>query len=170
MPKPRPDDKLTPHRDELYPMMKSGQGYHSIARWLEKEYGVRTSNAALSNAWNKWSRDEFEERVIKSKGMAADVMELVDNPEQLDEALALAMKQSAFELVMQGGDPKTVKSFCTILLNSEKLKHDQASLDLKLRQYEDGINAAKAELTKAKATGGMTVEAIEQMEQQLGLL
>jgi len=170
MNKPRPDDKLTPYRDELYAMMKSGTGYHAIARWLEKEYGVRTSNAALSNAWNKWSREAFEERVIKSKGMASDVMELVDNPEQLDEALALAMKQSAFELVMQGGDPKTVKSFCTILLNSEKLKHDQAALDLKLRQYEDGINAAKADLSQAKASGGMTVEAIEQMEQRLGLL
>jgi len=170
MNKPRPDDKLAPYREELFPRMKAGEGYYKLCRWLEKEHGVRSSNAAMSGAWAKWSREDLEERVIKSSGLASDVLDLIDNPEQLDDALALALKQSAFELVMQGGDAKTVKSFCTILLNSEKLKHDQASLDLKLRQYEDQINDAKAELGKAKADGGMTVEAIEKMEQRLGLL
>jgi hypothetical protein len=170
MSKPRSDSKLDPLREEIFPRMKAGESYNALALWLLTEHGVDTSAAALSNAWKKWSREDLEERVIKSKGLADDVLDLIDNPEQLDDALALAMKQSAFELVMQGGDPKTVKSFCTILLNSEKLKHDQAALDLKLRQYEDGIAAAKAELNKAKKTGGMTVEAIEQMEQQLGLL
>lgn len=170
MPKPRSDSKLEPYRDELFARMQSGESYHALLRWLEKEHGVRTSTAALSNAWGKWSREALEQRVLKSKGAAEDVLELIDNPGQLDAALALALKQSAFEMVMGGGDPKSIKSFCTILLNSEKLKHDQASLDLKLRQYEDQINAAKAELGKAKRDGGMTIEAIEQMEQQLGIL
>ena len=170
MSKPRSDSKLEPYRDDLYPRMKAGTGQHTLLKWLKKEHGVDSSKAALTGAWQRWSREDLEERVIKSSGLATDVLDLIDNPEQLDEALALAMKQTAFELVMQGGDPKTVKSFCTILLNSEKLKHDQAALDLKLRQYEDQINAAKADLSKAKASGGMTVEAIEQMEQKLGLL
>lgn len=170
MSKPRSDSKLDPYRSEIFPRMKSGHSYSVIAEWLKKDHGVNTSAAALSAAWSKWSREDFEERVIKSKGLAADVLELVDNPEQLDEALALAMKQSAFELVMQGGDPKTVKSFCTILLNSEKLKHDQAALDLKMRQYEDQIAAAKDSLNKAKRDGGMTPEAITAMEEALGML
>jgi len=170
MSKPRPDDKLTPHRAELFPRMKRGESYHVLRTWLREEEGVQTSLAALSNAWNKWSREDLEERVLKSKGAADDVIELIDEPGKLDAALSLALKQSAFEMVMNGGDPKSIKSFCTILLNDKKLKHDQASLDLKLRQYEDQINAAKAELTKAKKDGGMTIEAIEAMEEQLGLL
>jgi hypothetical protein len=170
MSKPRSDSKLEPFREDLYPRMKAGTGQHALLRWLEKEHGVQSSRAALTGAWQRWSREDLEERVIKSSGLATDVLDLIDNPEQLDEALALAMKQSAFELVMQGGDPKTVKSFSTILPNSETLKHEQASRDLKLRQSEDQINAAKAELGKAKRDGGMTVEAIEAMEQQLGLL
>jgi hypothetical protein len=146
--KPRSDSKLEPYRDALYPRMERGEGYHALLRWLEKEHGVRSSTGAMSNAWERWSREQLEERVIKSKGLATDVMELIDNPEQLDDALALAMKQSAFELVMQGGDPKTVKSFCTILLNSEKLKQDDKRIALqerRLKQAEEAEAVTKDE-------------------------
>ncbi len=173
MTKPRADSKLftLPEEEQLrvFAWMKHSS-YKAVRAMVRQELGISVSMGALSNAWDKWSREEFEERVLKSKGLAGDVLDLVDNPEQLDDALALALKQSAFELVMQGGDAKTVKSFCTILLNSEKLKHDQASLDLKLRQYEDQIAATKAELTKGKAEGGLDVETIERIEAQLGLL
>jgi hypothetical protein len=167
MSKPRSDSKLDPLREEIFPRMKAGESYNALALWLLTEHGVDTSAAALSNAWKKWSRDDLEERVIKSKGLADDVLDLIDNPEQLDDALALAMKQSAFELVMQGGDPKTVKSFCTILLNSEKLKHDQAALDLKLRQYEDQISAAQKATENAEKGGGLTLEALREIKAAL---
>jgi len=173
MTKPRSDSKLftLPIEDQLwiFELLKR-TSYKAAQAAIRAKLEIDISVASLSNAWNEWSRKELEERVLKSKGAADDVLQLIDNPEQLDAALALALKQSAFEMVMQGGDPKTIKNFCTILLNDQKLKHDQASLDLKLRQYEDAVNSAKAELTKAKKTGGMTVEAIEQMEQTLGLL
>lgn len=173
MTKPRSDSKLfilpAEEQKEIYNRLRY-DSYAVVRDWLIREKHIGVSVATLSNAWEVWSRQELEERVLKAKGAADDVMELIDNPDQLDAALALALKQSAFEMVMQRGDPKTIKNFCTILLNDQKLKHDQAALDLKLRQYEDQISAAKAELTKAKKTGGMTVEAIEKMEQTLGLL
>ena len=173
MTKPRSDSKLftLPVADQLwiFDLLKRAsykQAQHAISEKLQ----IDVSMAVLSNAWQEWSRKELEERVLKSKGAADDVLQLIDNPDQLDAALALALKQSAFEMVMQGGDPKTIKNFCTILLNDQKLKHEQASLDLKLRQYEDQISAMKNDLAKGKASGGMTVEAIEQMEANLKLL
>lgn len=173
MSKPRSDSKLftLPIEDQLWAFeLLKRASYKQAQAAIIKKLGIDISVAALSNAWNEWSRKELEERVLKSKGAADDVLQLIDNPEQLDAALALALKQSAFEMVMQGGDPKTIKNFCTILLNDQKLKHDQASLDLKLRQYEDQISAMKNDLAKGKASGGMTVEAIEQMEANLKLL
>ncbi len=167
MSKPRPDDKLAPYRDELFPRMKRGESYHRLRTWLEEEHGVRTSSAALSGAWQKWSREDLEERVLKSKGAADDVIELIDEPGKLDAALALALKQSAFEMVMNGGDPKSIKSFCTILLNDQKLKHDQASLDLKLRQYEDQMKDAIAAAENAERGGGLTPEALKEIKQAL---
>ena len=173
MTKRNPSAKLLtlPAEDQLviFEWMKHGS-YKAVRVQIRKEYGVSVSQGACSYAYQEWSRKDLEERVLKSKGAAEDVLELIDNPEQLDDALTLALKQSAFEMVMNGGNEKSIKSFCTILLQSEKLKHDQASLDLKLRQYEDQINAAKADLAKGKSEGGMSVEAIEEMEERLGLL
>jgi hypothetical protein len=173
MAKPRSDSKLftLPIEDQLWAFeLLKRASYKQAQAAISKKLNIEISIAALSNAWNEWSRKELEERVLKSKGAADDVLQLIDNPDQLDAALALALKQSAFEMVMQGGDPKTIKNFCTILLNDQKLKHDQAALDLKLRQYEDQIAVMKNDLAKGKASGGMTVEAIEQMEANLKLL
>ena len=173
MTKPRSDSKLftLPVADQLwiFELLKR-VSYKAAQAAISEKLKIDVSIAVLSNAWQEWSRKELEERVLKSKGAADDVLQLIDNPDQLDAALALALKQSAFEMVMQGGDPKTIKNFCTILLNDQKLKHEQASLDLKLRQYEDQISAMKNDLAKGKASGGMTVEAIEQMEANLKLL
>jgi hypothetical protein len=149
MSKPRSDSKLfTLQEDlqrEIFKRMKYS-GYDDVRLWVKKEHGISISNAALSNAWQEWSRKELEERVLKSKGAAEDVLALIDNPEQLDAALALALKQSAFEMVMQGGDAKTVKSFCTILLNSEKLKQDDKRIALqerRLKQAEEAEGVVK---------------------------
>ena len=173
MTKPRSDSKLftLPVADQLwiFELLKR-VSYKAAQAAISAKLEIDVSISSLSDAWQTWSRKELEERVLKSKGAADDVLQLIDNPDQLDAALALALKQSAFEMVMQGGDPKTIKNFCTILLNDQKLKHGQDALDLKLRQYEDQITGMKNDLAKGKASGGMTVEAIEQMEANLKLL
>jgi len=170
MSKPRSDSKLFTLQiaDQLwiFELLKRAS-YKAAQAAIKEKLEIDVSVASLSNAWTEWSRKELEERVLKSKGAADDVLQLIDNPEQLDAALALALKQSAFEMVMQGGDPKTIKNFCTILLNDQKLKHDQAALELKLREYEDRMQAARKATANAEKGGGLTPAALAEIKAAL---
>lgn len=170
MSKPRSDSKLftLPVADQLwiFELLKRAS-YKAAQAAISAKLEIDVSIASLANAWQEWSRKELEERVLKSKGAADDVLQLIDNPDQLDAALALALKQSAFEMVMQGGDPKTIKNFCTILLNDQKLKHDQAALELKLREYEDRMQAARKATANAEKGGGLTAKALAEIKAAL---
>jgi hypothetical protein len=148
MSKPRSDSKLDPLREEIFPRMKAGESYNALALWLLTEHGVDTSAAALSNAWKKWSRDDLEERVMKSRTGADDILELIDNPEQLDEAIELGLKQATFEAIISQGDPKSVKNLCMILMKINTLKLDQRKVELqerRLKQAEEAEGVVKDE-------------------------
>lgn len=144
MTKPRSDSKLftLPVADQLwiFELLKR-VSYKAAQAAISAKLNIDVSVAVLANAWQEWSRKELEERVLKSKGAADDVLQLIDNPDQLDAALALALKQSAFEMVMQGGDPKTIKNFCTILLNDQKLKQDDKKIALQERRLKQAEEA-----------------------------
>jgi len=179
MTKPRSDSKLftLPVADQLwiFELLKR-VSYKAAQAAISAKLEIDVSIAVLSNAWKEWSRKELEERVLKSKGASDDVLELIDNPDQLDAALALALKQSAFEMVMQGGDPKTIKNFCTILLNDQKLKHDiekltnalktaqEKALDALFADIKGNPKAEKLFFQMRDALTGATDEAVKNLK------
>ena len=174
MKKPRSDSKLLTlpeeQQSEIFGWLKRCS-FGVVREKLRDEQDLSVSVGALHNAWKYWSRQDLENRILKSNGAADDVLELLGGDmEKLDRATQAALQQSAFELTIGGGDPKTIKSFYELLLKARKLEQDETSLALKVRQYEDQINAAKNELTKAKADGGLDLETIERIEQQLNML
>ena len=123
MSKPRSDSKLAPFRDELWPRMKDGEGYTSLRKWLKEEHGVSTSNAALSNAWQTWASEEFEHRVLSSKGLAEDVVKQITDGDlrTMEKATQAAIQQTAFDLSMRGTDHKIVVKYCDLLHKSKQL-------------------------------------------------
>lgn len=176
MRKPRSDSKLmtldAELQREIFQRLQH-EGYEDVRIWLKKEKAVKTSNAALNKAYQYWSRQDLENRVLKSRGAAKDIQELVAGDRTLlDTATQAALQQRVFELAMSGGDADTIKDFSTLLLKARKLDYDQQALELKVRQYEDQIKSAKAELenAKSKGDGGLDIETIERIEQQLNML
>jgi hypothetical protein len=77
----------------------------------------------------------------------------------------------------QGADVNALATLAGIIGDSAKLRLkerevalNESSLNLKLRQYEDKISAARASLEKAKSKGGLNKTTLELIEEQLRLL
>lgn len=173
--KPRSDSKLLTLPDEvqlaIYELLRSGIGYTKAKLVIEKEYGVKTSEASLSGFWEWWSRKQSSERIIHAVAAANDITTAAaDNLPLLNQATMAALQQSAFEALLAGGDQRMIKDFMNIVLKTRALDQADQTISLRLREFEQKIADAQDMLSKAKKDGGMTVEAIELMEQQLGLL
>jgi hypothetical protein len=136
MNKPRSDSKLEPYRDLLYPRMQENIGYTELRAWLKKEHGVSTSNAALSMAWQRWAKDEFEHEVLSSKGLAAKVVEEIKagDVETMSAATKAKLTEAAFDMAMKGGNEKIVVKYCTLL-------HKARQLDLEVQKAMDKLKA-----------------------------
>jgi len=173
--KPRSDSKLLTLPEEvqlsIYELLKSGLGYTKTKLVIAKEYNVKTSEAAISGFWEWWSRKASEERIIHAVAAANDITTAAaGNLPLINQATMAALQQSAFEAILAGGDQKMIKDFMNIVLKARALDQTDQSLSLRLREFEQKIAAVQDTLCKARKDGGMTLEAIELMEQQLGLL
>jgi len=166
--KTRSDSKLAPHEDFIFErLIDRNQSYQAVAEELEAlDHPVSTSASALSAYY---ARHSWRWRAERAQAQASAIESALESAD-FDQAKAKAIAQREFELAASNLSVKDLVALRTVELKERALDQDQRKLELRVRQYEDGINAAKAELTKAKASGGMTVEAIEAMEQQLGLL
>lgn len=172
--KPRSDSKLLTLTEErqvqIYNWLKH-VGYTKTVLLVKKELKISTSTGALHNFWEHWSKQESENRILKAVTAAQDITEsAAEHLPLINQATMATLQQAAFETVLAGGDDKRVKDFMNIVLKARALDQADQTLSLRLREFEQKIADASALLTKAKSDGGMTVEAIEQMEQQLGLL
>jgi len=174
--KPRSDSKLLTLPDErqmeIFDMLKRN-GYKKTELLCEKEFGISTSVGALANFWEVWSRRESENRILKAVTAAKDIeAAAADNLPLINRATMAALQQAAFESILSGGDDKRIKDFMNIVLKARSLDQDQQALELRIKEYEDRIGKAKAELEKARTAGkgGLGIETIERIEQQLGLL
>jgi hypothetical protein len=163
---------------EIYQRLKA-DGYQRTRTWLFTEHGIGVSIGALSNAHKKWAEADSEARILRSKIEAENVLSTIGDGEAADmtNAYDLALTQLAFDWVMGGKDPEDITRIASIVdrrakqrLDERRIDQAEQSLALKVRQYEDQIAAAKNELTKAKADGGLDLETIERIEQQLNML
>lgn len=180
MSKPRSDSKLftlpVAEQQEIFGWLKQS-GYVVVKERIRKEKGISVSVSTLSDAWNTWAREELEHRVLKSKGCADDVIKMIGSDlGKLDRATQAALQQTAFELAMTGGDPKTVKSFYTLLLKSRQLDIEvekisnalktaqEKALDLLFEDIKGNPKAEKLFHQMRDALTGATDEAVKNLK------
>lgn len=173
--KPRSDAKLLnlPEEDQrtIFDLLRHGVSYAKAKPAIKKKFGLATSDAALSAFWEFWSRKDSEERIFRNARAATETVEAIsESLPLLNQATTAALQQATFEAIYSGADPKMIKDFSNILLKSRALDQADQTLALRLREFEQKIADAQGALDKARKDGGMTPEAIERMEQALGLL
>jgi hypothetical protein len=171
--KPRADAKLKtlpPEIQEAIFKLLQRASYAKAVGMIRQQFDVETSPAGLS-AFFSWY--PFSRRLEQHATLADQIkQQIAANPALgLDAEKVTAIAQIAFEAqAVQEQDP-------TLYIGLRKLRQKDADLalqsknqELRLKQYEDKISAAKASLEKAKGKGGVSKETLELIEQQLKLL
>lgn len=137
---------------------------------IAEECGQLFSVGALHNAYQHWIAEEADNRILQAVAGADSIIgAAADNLPRIDKAMEAALKQTAFEAVLNKDVP-TMQKLVGALMRIQRQELDSRQLDLRTKQYETQIEAAKASLNKAKRDGGMTPEAIAAMEEALGML
>lgn len=157
-------------------------GLDLAVAFANESWGVKTSRAALSrfNVAMKAQKaedamlDKLAQRTARTKAITAKIK---DASPLISPETIRALDQLIFELVaINPDDPRLdrlVKMAAT-LAASQKADRDatvsETALRQKLREYEDKVASAKAELTKTINKGGLSAETRQQIEEQLKLL
>jgi len=168
--KPRGDAKLktlpAPVQAALFDQCKPGYG--PAAAWLLAEHGIKTSAGALSQfyGWYPFSLSatvsyarQFEAELAKLPALAGDAAKISQ------------LGQIGFEmLAMRTQDLEGFATLKKIRNKEVELTISQKAHELKVRQYEEKIAAARSSLEKAKGKGGVSPETLKLIEEQLRLL
>ena len=171
--KPRADSvlKTLPQdkQDELFAHLRS-TSYEAALPIVRKSFGVATSAGALSAffAWYPLSR-----RLEQAKSFADQLKDsLAKNPAlNLDAEKLSTVAQVAFEAqAVQEQNPKLFMGLRKLRQKDADIALQAKNTELRLRQYEAKIEAARSALEKAKTKGGLSAETRELIEQQLKLL
>lgn len=170
--KPRKDSKLKTLPDavqaELYARYQKQGG--DVLTWLQAEHGVRSSSGALSNfaAWYPFSRplEMVAQRANQYEQALKQDPNLKLNAEQVSIASQMAFEQMALQMQ----DIEGFVSLRKMRLKEQEIRLADSALSLKVRQYEDKISAARANLEKAKSKGGLDKTTLQLIEEQLKLL
>lgn len=171
--KPRADSALktlpADQQEKLFRLLRA-TSYEKALPIVAKEFGVRTSSAALSAffSWYPLSR-----RLEQAKSFADQLtQQLKANPHlNLDAEKLSAVGQVAFEAqAVAEQDPELYIGLRKLRQKDADLAISSKNQELRLKQYEDKIAAARSALEKAKTKGGLSAETRELIEQQLRLL
>jgi len=171
--KPRSDSKLktlpAQKQEQLYALLRANS-YKAALPLVQKTFGVVTSEASLSQfySWYPLSR-----RLEQAKSFADQLKEsLAKNPAlNLDAEKLSTVAQVAFEAqAVQEQDSALFMGLRKLRQKDADLALQAKNQDLRLRQYEEKISAARASLEKAASKGGLSKETRELIEQQLALL
>jgi len=155
MRKPRSDsvlDSLPEDRQAmLVEWLLAGMPYHAVAALVAKEFGVKTSVAALSRFWSGACQQALIARRARAAGAASAVAEeAARHPGQFDAATIDAIKQKAFELLISpAAKPSDVKALAGLMLKARDQDLESrrvALLEQRARQAEEasGVVADKA--------------------------
>lgn len=145
---------------------------------VEKE-GIPRSKLPGLTAFYQWQRDFLPFYSACSRRAAVRVAnevaeEAKKTPGEWQAAIADKLSQATFELLSDPNrDPETVKNFVTGCLNFSKLDVDREKLahaERKLRMLEDSAAQAKKALTDVAKGGGLSPEALREIERAAGLL
>lgn len=170
--KPRKDSKLKTLPDavqaELYARYQKQGG--DVLTWLREVHGVSSSTGALSHfaAWYPFSRplEMVAQRANQYEQALKQDPNLKLNAEQVSIASQMAFEQMALQMQ----DIEGFVSLRKMRLKEQEIRLADSALALKVRQYEDKISAARANLEKAKSKGGLDKTTLQLIEEQLKLL
>jgi hypothetical protein len=171
--KPRADSALKTlpldQQEKLFALLRK-TSYEKALPIVAKEFGVRTSSGALSQffSWYPLSR-----RLEQAKSFADTITaQIKANPHlNLDAEKISAVGQIAFEAqALAEQDPKLYVSMRKLRQKDAGLALASKNQELRLKQYEDKIAAARSALEKAKSKGGVSRETMQIIEQQLAIL
>jgi hypothetical protein len=136
--KPRSDSKLAAlpedQRQALVNWLLACNPYRVVKQRLAAEYGVTTSDAALSAFWEENCSAAMITRRERAVSLADDMAdEAAKRPGQFDAATIDALKQKAFELAVNPqADPRDVKSLFMLVLKA-------ADQDMERRKFEQQV-------------------------------
>lgn len=168
--KPRGDSKLKTLPAEVQAALfeQCKPGYAQAQAWLLAEHDVKTSTGALSNfyAWFPFSLSATASYAKQFEAEIAKLPELAGDAEKLSR-----LSQLGFEmLAMRTQDLEGYATLKKIRLKEHEIALNREALSLKVRQYEQKIDAARTSLEKAKGRGGVSPETLKLIEEQLKLL
>jgi hypothetical protein len=159
MRKPRSDSKLLnlteEQKDEILDLMETGQSYKDLSGAIEKEFGVRSSPAALSYFYSQEKAKRVVKQRLQSLSVAHEISEEAKKrPSLFDAAMIERISQLAFELsIAPKADPDVVKQFFYMVLKAR----DQEIQSRKLTLLEEKANQAD-QAKKTLGDGKLTPE------------
>lgn len=168
--KPRGDSKLK----NLPPAVQAAlfeackPGYAQAQAWLQAEHGIKTSVTALSNffGWYPFSLSATASFARQFEAEMAKLPELAGDAEKLSR-----LGQVGFEMMaMRTQDLEGYATLKKIRLKETELALAKSALELKVKEYENKMAAARASLEKARSKGGVSPDTLKLIEEQLKLL
>jgi len=171
--KPRSDAtlKTLPEviQEQLYALLRT-TSYGKARSIVREKWEVETSPAALSAfyTWYPLSR-RIEVAAATADQVAQTLRGMGDL--NLDDDKIARVSQSFFEAqALKLGDSETYLGLRKIRLKEQDQRLQGSALELKVKQYEDKIAAARANLERAKSKGGLDKSTLQLIEDQLRLL
>ena len=179
MKKTRSDSKLLAldeaEQAQIVDWLLGGVPYRQARELIEKDFGVKTSFAALSHFWDDVCTPALLARRRRAVSTAEDMADEAQKmPGKFDEATLDAIRQAAFNLAIQPQcNPGDVKNLFALLLKARDQELKAKDVEIKLRRLElleKNAAAVKEKLGAAAAKGGLDKATVEQIEQALKLL
>jgi predicted metal-dependent hydrolase len=173
--KTRSDSKLDNladhHHAELVRRLLENEKYEDLLTWLAVECGVSSSLASLSSFFKRHCAPVLHERRQLAVIRAAEFSKAAEeSPMDWDEVAMEKLKQIFFELLLQPDvDPATAKKFGDMLLKDKALSMDSRRLKI-VEAKAKRLEEAKKDLEERKNTGGVSAEALAEIERTLGML
>lgn len=180
MKKPRSDSKLDAldldqQRQLCEWLLTPGLSYERVKKLVFDEFNVSTTAGSLSVFYQSYVSAYLIQRRAQSVGVAKEVgAEIRKTPGQFSEATIDALEQKAFELANNPMvDPKAIASVFVLLLKARDQELKKSDIEIKLRRLEileRSATQAKEKLTEIASKGGLSSEALKQIEQAAKIL
>ena len=169
------------HADMLFEHIQQ-HGLDLALTFAAESWGVKTSRAALSrfNVSMKAQKaedamlDKLAQRTARTKSISGKIK---DNSPLISPETIRALDQLVFEIVAINPDDPRLDRLVNIAktLTAAADSNSNAALatrtfEQRIREYEDKLASAKADLTKAISKGGITPETRAEIEERLKLL
>ena len=154
--------------------------WEDVQAFVSAEYHEKPSRSSLYAFAARLRKDESAHRIEQSITAAAEAGQLA-RVVATDEKLIAAYQSMAADIALRTGDAKTAERYTKMALNIAKGLRADKQLDLKSKELELAKNkfaAAEARLnavrdaiaTAKTGSGGLTPEALKQIEEAAGLL